>query len=346
MPAAEGWDQELSKNAKKAIFGLFFAVVLLAVGFWSLRVDRTDRIQHQFQGYVEGELVFVGPEFGGRLVQLHVKEGEQVKEGNPLFEIDSTIEQARLQEAKARLAEAQAQLEDLSSARMRSEEISVLEAREKTAEANYKLAQNEYQRTLRLFERNIVSQARFDSAKSALDRSAAELDIAKREINVAHLSARAPQINQARAAVKAALAAVSQAEIRLSKHEIKAPVTGQIDEIYFRKGEVVGAGQTVVALLPPGNIKARFFVPESDLFRIVLGSKVRIECDNCPPDLLGTIDFIANEAEFTPPVIFGPTERAKLVFRAEADLAGTGVTLAPGQPISIIAVPEADSGDT
>jgi HlyD family secretion protein len=98
----------------------------------------------------------------------------------------------------------------------------------------------------------------------------------------------------------------------------------------------MAAGAPVISLLPPGNIFVRFFVPEPDLARVHLGDQVAIRCDNCPADLVGTISFIAPQAEYTPPVIYSDENRAKLVYQVEArpPPARAGA-INPGQPVTI-----------
>jgi len=80
----------------------------------------------------------------------------------------------------------------------------------------------------------------------------------------------------------------------------------------------VPAGRPVVALLPPGNLKFRFFAPQAVLPEIKYGETVEVSCDGCEKGLTAKVSFIARSAEFTPPVIYSQEERAKLVFLIEA----------------------------
>ena len=80
----------------------------------------------------------------------------------------------------------------------------------------------------------------------------------------------------------------------------------------------MNSGQAVIALLPPGNLKVRFFVAEPVRASLHTGQTVKVSCDGCQGELTATISFIAREAEFTPPVIFSQEQRQKLVFLIEA----------------------------
>ena len=86
--------------------------------------------------------------------------------------------------------------------------------------------------------------------------------------------------------------------------------------------------------MPPGNIKLRFFVPETELPKLVIGDEVRVSCDNCAADLTAKIYFIATTAEYTPPVIYSLEERNKLVYLIQARPARPDA-LRVGQPISV-----------
>jgi HlyD family secretion protein len=98
----------------------------------------------------------------------------------------------------------------------------------------------------------------------------------------------------------------------------------------------VNAGQPVLALLPPANLRVRFYVPEPMLSTIMLGQTVSVTCDNCGADLRARITFISQEAEFTPPVIFSEQERAKLVFRVEARPLDPDLRLPIGLPVTVL----------
>jgi HlyD family secretion protein len=124
--------------------------------------------------------------------------------------------------------------------------------------------------------------------------------------------------DDAEAALRQAKANLEWAQTRLARRNAHSPADGTIEQIYYRPGETVPAGRPVVALLPPGNLKIRFFAPQSALPELKYGDVVGISCDGCDKGLTAKISFIARSAEFTPPVIYSVEERAKLVFLIEA----------------------------
>ena len=124
--------------------------------------------------------------------------------------------------------------------------------------------------------------------------------------------------DDAEAALRQAKANLEWAQTRLARRNAHSPSDGTIEQIYYRPGETVPAGRPVVALLPPGNLKIRFFAPQAVLPELKYGDVVGISCDGCDKGLTAKISFIARSAEFTPPVIYSVEERAKLVFLIEA----------------------------
>lgn len=140
--------------------------------------------------------------------------------------------------------------------------------------------------------------------------------------------------DDAMATVRDTQARLNAAKTRLDRRRLYSPVTGTVHQIYYRPGETVPASKPIMALLPPGNIKVRFFVPEAMLPRIALGDKIQVSCDGCGAPIEARISFISRNAEFTPPVIYSIDERHKLVYLVEAR-AEKVESLRVGQPVDV-----------
>jgi HlyD family secretion protein len=141
-------------------------------------------------------------------------------------------------------------------------------------------------------------------------------------------------LDAAVSALRVAEARVNTSQTRLARRSGSAPVGGTIQQIYFREGEMAPAQRPVLSIMPPGNMKVRFFVPEMELPRLAIGDEVRVTCDNCAGDLTAKIYFIATMAEYTPPVIYSMDERNKLVYLIQARPSRPD-SLRVGQPISV-----------
>jgi len=151
-------------------------------------------------------------------------------------------------------------------------------------------------------------------------------------------------LDSAVSALRVAEARVATSETRLSRRKGFAPVAGTIQQIYFREGEMVAAQRPVLSIMPPGNMKLRFFVPETELPKLAIGDTVRIACDNCAADLTAKIYFIATSAEYTPPVIYSLEERNKLVYLIQARPSRPDA-LRVGQPIDVFLNPKTPVAD-
>jgi HlyD family secretion protein len=240
---------------------------ICAVGAAMFLAGCNDTKTPVFQGWVEAELIFVGPDETGRIETLSVREGDPVELRAPLFTLDPDL-----------------QLADVAM-----------------QEATVKNAQQTYDRAAALIRTQAGTQKALDDAEAAL---------------------------------RTAQARLNSAQTRLTRRKVFSPVAGPVQQIYYRVGEMVPAGKPVVALLPPGNLKLRFFVNEATLPKIKLGDVIEVSCDGCAGDITAKISFIARSSEFTPPVIYSLEERSKLVFMIEARTS-TPEKLRVGQPVSV-----------
>jgi HlyD family secretion protein len=293
-----------------------------------------------FPGYMEADLVLVGSEQGGRVETLSVEEGDRVTKGAPIFTLESKSEEAGVAAARARLSEAEARLADAKAQMQRPGEIEVLEASLNQAKAMLQQATTNLERTQKLFDKRWVSQAQLDDAVAQHDRNEAAVAEAEKRISAAKLVGRSDVIAAAEASAEEARHSLDEAEKNLAKRTVVSQADGTIEEVYFRPGEVVNAGQAVVALLPPRNLKVRFFVPEPARAILQVGQTVDVACDGCAPGLTAKISFIARDAEFTPPVIFSQERREKLVFLVEARPEGDTAKLTAGQPVTVTLAPD------
>ena len=286
------------------------------------------------QGYVEGEFVRIAAPYAGALETLAVQRGQQVAAGDPLFSLQNENEAAARREAGERLANARAQLANLEKAR-RPSEIDAVVAQLAQAEAAVRLSTAELKRTEALVADNFVSRARLDEARSAVERDRARVQQLQAELRTARLGAREDEVKAARATVAAAQAAVEQAQWRLAQKSVRAPVAGVVADTLYVRGDWVAAGAPVVSVLPPANVKVRFFVAEEQLGRVAVGQQAHVRCDGCTAPVVATVSYVAPQAEFTPPVIYSRDSRHKLVYLVEARPDPPSARLHPGQPVDV-----------
>ncbi|HEV2548363.1 MAG TPA: HlyD family efflux transporter periplasmic adaptor subunit [Stellaceae bacterium] len=294
-----------------------------------------------WQGYADADFVKVAPVSAGQLTSVFVARGDEVATGAPLFAQDATEEQAARAQAAQQLAQAEHQLANLRTGG-KPTEIEQAAANLADAQAGLNRARIDLERDEQLQRARVVSAQQLDqrradylSAKAKVEAATAALAQARAPLG------RTPEIAAQLAAVEAAEAALAMAEWRLNQRRVAAPIGGRVADVLAHPGETMMAGAPVVSLLPPQNIFVRFFVAEPALGALHYGDPVVFLCDGCPADLAGTISFISPQAEFTPPLIYSETTKAKLVYRVEARPRSEQAPLInPGQPIEVRPKPD------
>jgi len=247
------------------------------------------------QGYGEADYIYLSSQDAGVVGELFVREGDVVEAGARVFRLDPQRLNYGAEGAAAQRAAAAAAV--------------------RTAQAQATLAQRNYARSAELSERGFYSRARLDADRASLDVANA-------------------QLAQARRQAAAAGADTGLAEQRLQDLAGAAPIAGTIQQIFHRQGEVVSPGQPIAALLAPENMKVRFFAPEAMLAQLPVGARVMVSCDGCTEPVEARVSFVAQEPQFTPPVIYSLEQREKLVFLVEARFDGA-TPIRPGMPVDV-----------
>ena len=285
------------------------------------------------QGYVEGEYVRIAAPFAGTLVKLETRRGDNVAAGAPLFRLEAESEEGARREAEERARRAQAQADDARKG-ARATEIDAVRAQLAQAQVTAANSDRELRRQEDLVAKGFVSRQAADDARTQRDRDRARVAELNAQLATIQSGRRPDEIRAAEAEAAAARAALAQADWRLRQKAVTAPAEAVVVDTLFVQGEWVPAGAPVVSMLPPGNVKVRFFVPETRLGAVRVGQAVSIACDGCKAEAQGTVTFVSPQAEFTPPVIYSRDNRAKLVFLVEARAEGTA--LKPGQPVDVV----------
>jgi HlyD family secretion protein len=237
-----------------------------------------------FQGYIEGEYVYVASPLGGALTNLAVARGDEVKTGQLLFELERGSEAAAVQQAEKNLAQ---------------------------AKANLALSEAEFARRQQLRnDQGVISAEELDQTRAQRDADQAQ--------------------------VESQTAALDKTRWSFDQKQQFAPANALVQDTLYRVGEWVASGNPVVELLPPGNVKVRFFVPQAALPRIKPGQTVSVTFDGGQHAYSATVNYISTQAEFTPPVIYSRENRSKLVFMIEAKFSpADAADLRPGQPVDV-----------
>ncbi|MDH5537762.1 MAG: efflux RND transporter periplasmic adaptor subunit [Rhizobacter sp.] len=312
----------------------------------------------QVNGRIEGDLVIVAPMLAGRIAELLVREGDQVRAGQVLARLDQAAVAARLDEAQAARhalqAQADAQAGALSLLRAETPiQLAAARAGVQAAQADLRRAEaasaqqaRDLDRVRDLARQGFVGPQAVEQSELA-HRSAREQEAvagaalaralqAARDAELApqRIRASAAQTAATRAQVQAAAARVEQARSQVDDLSVHAPAPGRIAARYVNQGEVVAAGAPLFGLTDLSRVYLKAYVPEPMLGRIRLGLPAQIWVDafaDRPFD--AKLGFIASQAEFTPKEVQTRDERTKLVYEVRLyPSADPGGKLLPGQP--------------
>jgi HlyD family secretion protein len=288
-----------------------------------------------YQGYVEGEYVHVASPVGGRLERLLVQRGQTIAAATPLFELEADQETAAMQQAEEQLKAAQAQLADLRLGK-RNPELDVARAQLAQALAAEEQSALQLKRDEAQFEVGGIAKGQLEDSRANHAIKAARARELSGQLEVSGLPARQDQIRAQNAQVAAARAALSQSSWRLDQKHVASTRGGLVVDTLYREGEWVQAGNPVVRMLPPANVKVRFFVPETVAGSLKPGRTIGVRCDGCDAEIPAAVSYISDQPEYTPPVIYSNETRAKLVFMVEARPSPENAPrLRPGQPVAV-----------
>lgn len=247
-------------------------------------------------GRIEAERVDIATKFAGRLKAVHVKEGDLVRAGDVLAELDTAELEAQRKEAEASKVQAVQQ-------RAQAEALVVQRNSELT------LAGLQLERALSLVTKGITSQEIVDQRQSAKRTAEAAVNAAAAEVAVAS------------AAIDAAAARINRLTVDIDDCALKAPRNGRIEYRLALPGEVLGAGGRVLTLLDLTDVYMTVFLPTSEAGRLRIGGDARIIFDAAPQYVVpATVTFVASEAQFTPKYVETEIEREKLMFRVKLSL--------------------------
>jgi HlyD family secretion protein len=189
-----------------------------------------------------------------------------------------------------------------------------------------------------------VQQAEKNLTQAKTSLALSEAEYARRRqlhddrgvISVEELDRSRAQRDADQAQVEAQTAALEKARWSFDQKQQFAPANAFVHDTLYRVGEWVASGNPVVELLPPGNLKVRFFVPQAALPKIKPGQTVSVTFDSGRRAYSATVNYISTQAEFTPPVLYNRENRAKLVFMIEAKFSpADAADLRPGQPVDV-----------
>lgn len=314
-------------NRKTLIrIGAVVVVAAAALGvWWAFQPKGTPEGFITGNGRIEAVEIDISAKSPGRVAEILVDEGELVQAGQVLARMDTSVLEAQKAEAEAGL---QRVLSSIGAA-----ESQVVQAQSQRAATDAVIAQRvaELNAARRRFSRSQTLASEGAAAQQELDDDAARVESASAAVSAARAQLAAAdaaiatartQVAAARSAVDAARATITRLQADIDDSALKAPRGGRIQYRIAQAGEVVGGGGRVLSLVDLSDVYMTFFLPETAVGRVALGTPVRLVLDAAPDrPIPATISFVADVAQFTPRTVETESERQKLMFRVRARVA-------------------------
>jgi multidrug resistance efflux pump len=281
--------------------------ILLIVGLFVWLVLRGGAGEERvYSGTIEARDARVGSLVGGRVIEVLVEEGDSVQAGQVLVRLDGELLAAQVREQTARVAQAKANLDRVVSG-PRREQI-------ERARIEWERAEKERKRQEALLSQALTSDEAYDAAAAASQS-------AYQTYEELRAGSRSEDERQARAAFDEAENRLAYLQLQFAETEVRAPAFGVVQTLDLRPGDIVAPNQGVVAILEPGELWVRVFVPETRLGWVRVGQEANVTIDTFPERMFTAhVASVSARAEYTPRNVQTAEQREDQVFSIKLDV--------------------------
>jgi HlyD family secretion protein len=331
--------EDLKPMNKKPLIAA--AVILLAgaaaLAWW---LQRKPDAPSEIVLYGNVDLRQVSLAFNGseRIARLAVEEGDRVKAGQVLGELDIKTLQLRADQARAQIGVTLQALQRLQAG-SRAEEVGQARAQVAAAEADARLAQQQVERLQSIGQSTGgrgVSQQDMDAAQARRKVAQAQLESARRAQQLVVTGPRKEDIAQAQAQLESSRAALALLEHQIAESTLKAPIDAVVRARLMEPGDMASPQRPVYTLAITSPKWVRAYVAEADLGRIRPGMAARLTTDSHPDQPLeGRIGYISSAAEFTPKTVQTEELRSSLVYEVRVLADDSADRLRLGMPATV-----------
>ena len=280
------------------------------------------------------------------IVEIAVREGDRVEEGQLLARLDDTRMRAQVARAEAARDEAAARLAEAQRG-PRAERIAEAKARLAGARSAVTNARSELARARALAESQFESESRLDELQARYSEAVARRDEARAALEALLEGTTVEELDQAKSALAAAQASLADVAVQLERLSLRAPRVGRIDALPFEVGERPPAGAVVVIMLAADAPYARVHVPAPVRVRLSPGARARVWVDGYEEPFEGVVRLLSSDAAFTPYYALTQHDRSRLAYVAEIDLTDPAAgDLPTGVPVEVrFDLPKIASGE-
>jgi HlyD family secretion protein len=273
-------------------------------------------------GRIEATEINVDAKLAGRVDSIQFDEGDFVKTGDFVAQMQVSVLDAQRDQARAQLQEAKtAVVAAKAQAAGRESDKAADQALLAQRQSELLASKQRLTRTKTLFTQGALSDQNLDDDQ-ATDRSAqAAVHAAEAQISASNaaIDAAEAEVLNAGAAVAAAEGSLASIEANITDSRLLSPADGRVQYRVAQPGEVLAAGGTVLNMVDLTNVYMTFYLADDAAGKIALGSEVRLIFDAAPGCVIpAKVSFLASDAQFTPKTVETASERQKLMFRVRA----------------------------
>ena len=287
-------------------------------------------------GVVERHSATITAPASEKISRILVAEGDQLKLGEIILQLDSTQSQYLIRQRQAELQQASARLH-LLEAGSRKEAIARANAAATAAKAEYLSAGKTLDRDRQLFRDNMINEAELDAAKTQSQVTLARWKSAQAQLEELRAGPRQQEIEQAKAAVSAAEARLNSARHQQEQLIVRSEIAGVIDQLPWQVGDRVTAGTLLATVLDDQKPYVRAYLPQSLLNKLTTGTEVVLQHSNDENlRYQGIVRRIHTQPAFTPFYALNEENRDRLMFLVDIDLQGDARKLATGLALEVL----------
>lgn len=311
----------------KKLIIIAVAIITIIISWLAWLILKPSPLEQDFvsgNGRIEATEIDIATKLGGRIINIFADEGDFVKQGQVLVQMQINILEAERDEAKAQHQQAINAANSIAAqVSVRESDLAAAQALVVQRENELDAAQRRFARSQALLKKGAVSVQVFDDDRAAVRSCAAALNAAKAKVVAAQhvIDATKAQLIGAKSTIEATAATVTRVEAEIADSQLKAPRDARVQYRIAEPGEMLSSGGKVLNLIDINDVYMTFFLPETVVGRIALGSEARVVLDTAPDYVIpAKITFIASTAQFTPKTVETASERQKLMFRVKASI--------------------------
>lgn len=326
-------------------------IIIIALTSWVLYLfwENYEPKNIVLSNSIEAKDVIVSSKVGGRILNIYIKEGDNVSRGQKLLELESDEIVAQLHQVKASLKKANFEYQDLVKG-ARPQEIfqakeNVLEVQAKLEKAklNYENSLDDFVRMENLYKKGAISKQKYNGYKTSKDIALKEVDSFQHKLikekeyeSLVQEGARKDQISALREEINYFEFKVKELEKYVNELSIISPLNGEISSFDLKVGELVKPNEPLLTIVDLSDIYVRVYVPANKLAKVKIKEKVKLKADSFPNDIFqGYISYIGAQAEYTPRNVQTPEERTKLVYPVKVQIVNKENKLRDGMYITV-----------